>query len=292
MKKLTILNEENSGPIVRDLTGPSVEKSGVVLVSQEEAMAIEPVNAHAAMTYLFPVIAQYANWKSMAKALLSRNAKLLKTAAGNLRTTGLTLLPASSIAGLNSCVGASIECILLCLKGSGHNVIPVNDLIKACRHYALLLHTPEFLRLLIESIRMLPKNYRIRLNVLSDLPWEILAPWLFTLFPERKFYDYTKVTGRKPPANYKLVLSFSGRNWDACRDYLARGESVAIVSQTLARPDFMIVDGKQYFTVDGDIHDIRTEDPDNCIVWLKYKTTAGNKGKREEVFLWENFIAR
>ena len=74
MKKLTILNEENSGPIVRDLTGPSVEKSGVVLVSQEEAMAIEPVNAHAAMTYLFPVIAQYANWKSMAKALLSRNA--------------------------------------------------------------------------------------------------------------------------------------------------------------------------------------------------------------------------
>lgn len=80
----------------------------------------------------------------------------------------------------------------------------------------------------------------VRLNVLSDLPWELIFPDLLsdkpapdtgtTLRPSwGGFYDYTKVGARRPGPNYDLTLSYAGDNRGACMAHLAQGGKVAAV---------------------------------------------------------------
>jgi hypothetical protein len=72
----------------------------------------------------------------------------------------------------------------------------------------------------------------VRLNVFSDLPWEMMAPGLFDDFRNVQFYDYTKVPGRVVPDNYDITFSYAGtkRNVDSM-DHEIRdlGRRVAVV---------------------------------------------------------------
>lgn len=203
----------------------------------------------------------------------------------------------------NLCVGASRECRESCLVFSGHNT---SDDYNVARKYALtqaLIHEPEaFLVLLRQSIdhftsRQSDVLRMVRLNVLSDVPWEEIAPWLFTEFKNVQFYDYTKVWGRRVPANYDLTWSYSGRNEEQTEIEFKRGRRVAIVFGAIRDTDGKVVrplprnlEGAFYRhrrgmhrwpVIDGESSDTRPLDPGGVVVGLPWK--APKIGKEVKV---------
>jgi hypothetical protein len=106
----------------------------------------------------------------------------------------------------------------------------------------------------------------IRLNGTSDLMWERIGGGLPQAFPAIQFYDYTKIPGRRGlPPNYSLTFSFSGKNMDATRAVLERGQNVAV--PFMQRPARWM----GYPTIDGDDDDLRFLDPPGVVVALKAK---------------------
>lgn len=185
--------------------------------------------------------------------LLTSNHKLLKGAAagadiypnrGAVHVMGLALLPhrlwqlgfggkvpgrrGRSMSVVNTCIGASPECAQSCLVYSGRNTNQAND-VKALRTDMLMRAPNAFARLLQTSIEFHVDDTRrmgrlervkpvpfVRLNIFSDIPWELVWPELFEEFSDLEFYDYSKVPGRKPPSNYDLSFSWSGINGNNC----------------------------------------------------------------------------
>jgi hypothetical protein len=141
---------------------------------------------------------------------------------------------------IDCCVRATPECSSSCLVFSGHNI---SDSYNTVKKYALLsslvLEPEAFIRMLAENIEkhhchsLCDKTVPfIRLNIFSDLPWELMVPELFDRFSEVQFYDYTKVPNRNPPANYDLTFSFAGTKQNvAAMDFeiRERGRRVAVV---------------------------------------------------------------
>jgi len=103
-----------------------------------------------------------------------------------------------------------------------------------------------------------------------------MAKEIMEAFPDVQFYDYTKVLTRmlrycdgKFPANYHLTFSRSESNWDDCIKVLAKGGNVAAVFSKDLPGDHI-----GYTVVDGDVNDLRFNDPRNVIVGLKAKGKA------------------
>lgn len=141
--------------------------------------------------------------------------------------------------GINVCTSASAECMSSCLVFSGHNLASDYNTVKKYALTESLVSRPEaFVRMLAENIRLHRDRSLqartmplVRLNVFSDLPWELMVPDLFTHFYDVQFYDYTKVPNRQPPPNYDLTFSFSGtaKNAAYIDDEIGRGSRVAVV---------------------------------------------------------------
>jgi hypothetical protein len=108
----------------------------------------------------------------------------------------------------------------------------------------------------------------VRLNVFSDIPWELVFPELFEIVPG-VYYDYTKVPWRTPAPNYDLTFSYSGRNFGQMQEELERGRRVAVVF--LAKRHKLPSTFMDMPVVDGDISDARPLDPPGVIVGLSYK---------------------
>jgi hypothetical protein len=151
----------------------------------------------------------------------------------------------------------------------------------------------------------------VRLNVFSDLPWELICPELFAEHPNTRFYDYTKVVNRDLSAtpNYDLTFSFSGDNKPGVAYELNRGRRIAVVfiptvvkeAAERARGEglrthldadalFGSSTGSPLEIVDGDVSDVRPRDgghglgdPDDkpVIVGLRWKIPMG---RQEEAF--------
>lgn len=163
--------------------------------------------------------------------------------------------------GNGLCAGSSQACRDSCLAFAGKNTATNaetgdSNLIPKLR-YVQALYDPKtvaaFVKMMILSIEAHVRSCKkkntkpfVRLNVLSDIPWEayLAEPdakdptkfqesWFFEYFrekhPELMFYDYTKVAGRTPPDNYDLTLSFSGTNERECVAHLAKDGRVAVV---------------------------------------------------------------
>ena len=225
----------------------------------------------------------------------SAQPKTLKSLALRVYTAVLHLAP-HKLAGLgNVCPWASAECIAACLNFAGRGGIGAGSIadIHAGRTNAIQLarvrKTREFFadfrafgdRLAHEIARhervalahdLMPA---IRLNATSDIQFEKVFPELFAMFPDVRFYDYTKAPFHKRPTdalphNYHLTMSYSGHNADACLDALANGRNVAMV--------FDIRKGRPlpsrfgaHRVIDGDVTDARFMDPSPCIVGLRLK---------------------
>lgn len=215
------------------------------------------------------------------------------------------------------CHGASVECRATCLVFSGSNVKQTyNTEVKQASAAALIRYPNEFLRVLHESIRVFREKAEysghqsyVRLNVYSDVPWERVAPWLFS-DKKHHSYDYTKLPGRKTPENYDLTFSFSGSNWPFVVSELRRGRRAAVVFFMPDSPEMRRISKgelseeqyakvkaairRQYYAgqkwyglpiVDGDIDDVRPRDPGQCWVGLTWKPTKGSAGVRPRTFV-------
>ena len=138
----------------------------------------------------------------------------------------------------------------------------------------------EFFRLLIKDINAAIKSSikkqlipTFRLNTYSDIKYENIKVNhnnkvynnIFEIFPEIKFYDYSKIANRKTPKNYELTYSYYG-NKKALNNEI-NNKNVAIVFDQLPKKY------KNRIVIDGDKTDLRTIENDglNVVVGLKFK---------------------
>ncbi len=231
----------------------------------------------------------------MSTALLTQNYKTAKDHPEEpSQVFGLALLPNviySTMEGtrgrkVNTCVGASPECRQACLVYSGNNRSNAYILdVQYAKMRALMAEPIAFGKMLLENCRLHqgsspgPKKPRdngvtpyVRLNVFSDIPWEAVFPDLFHL--GLQFYDYTKVPGRKPPKNYDLTFSYSGRNLENTVREVKEGNRVSVVFLR-RRGESLPTRFLDRKVVDGDVSDVRPLDPRRAIVGLRYKVPKG-----------------
>lgn len=193
------------------------------------------------------------------------------------------------------CVGSNTFCRESCLVFTARNVADIyNHRRKAVATIALLQSPAAFGRMLLAAIEAHTRNSEkadikpfVRLNVLSDVPWELVFPELFEHFEDTdlQFYDYTKVAGRDTPPNYDLTFSHSGTNDVLVASELERGRRVAVVFVGMKQADGEWVKFKKGTAlprsfmgmpvVDGDVTDLRPFDRAPCIVGLRWKTPGG-----------------
>lgn len=260
-------------------------------------------------------------WENRGQGLLRDNFKMAKREGIGAMTyvLGLTLLPAESMfvgylggdrrrslpisnmpkKGKTLCAYSTAECRSSCLTFSGRMTrTEYNVEVKQATTLALLNHTEPFLRVLVEACRNhleCPGRFHpyIRLNVLSDIPWELVAPWMFKMFKGKlyrrgkvkgrhAFYDYTKVPGRNTPSNYDLTYSYASTDPDrhamAMRE-LQRGLRVAVVFLLPGKPKArreapLPRTWLGHKVIDGDEHDVRPRNEKGVIVGLRYKSTS------------------
>lgn len=227
------------------------------------------------------------------------------------------------------CLGANRQCMSTCLVFTGSNAKSVLSMVpKQAAAKALVKRPAYFMRLLVESINafMNPRTRNktllgfqryVRLNVISDVPWELVAPWVFERFPGTPYgkekaphfaYDYSKIVGRNPPPNYDLTFSFSGTNYSRAAWELDRGRRVAVVfffpqvqrefgkvvtqadlrKQVLSRGRRRMYRDATWLgrqVIDGDADDVRPRDPGGVWVGLTWKAAKGSAGKTPSLFV-------
>lgn len=215
------------------------------------------------------------------KLLSTHNYKLNKSKSFNYITAGLALAP-NTQSGKNVCPHATKGCINACnLWFSGHMVM--SNVRKAMLERTRIYFEDRstFHKLLDKEIfnfyKLAKKNNSgcaIRLNTASDIVWEKQRPDIFNNFPAIDFYDYTKSVKRSLgqtadifPANYQLTYSFNEKsNIDDVTNMLNTGINVAFVTNLEYNkntgymapvPEFFNLGKYQYFTTDGDKHDLR-----------------------------------
>ena len=166
------------------------------------------------------------------------------TASGYL--TGIVYLAPGELAGVgNLCVHASAGCLAACLFTAGRaGIFEAVNKARVMRTRFLHDNRAAFLITLRGEIAALVRKAKrrglkpvVRLNGTSDLPWEKLAPELFTDFPDVRWYDYTKSIRRalayakgELPKGYHLTFSLSETNATAAGIALAAGVNVAAVA--------------------------------------------------------------
>lgn len=233
------------------------------------------------------------------------NPKVAKNQKIGVLGTVLHLAP-GNMSGRETCPKRSPGCSAACLHFSGNPAqydhktkarLKKTDLYFADRNLFLNILALEIAKLMRSADRKGMKP-AVRLNGTSDIVWEkrrfILFPEvaavlgregtdIVSMFPDVSFYDYTKIPGRAPPANYHLTFSESEINAADVAAEMARGRNIASVffndlpGTHLGRP-----------VVNGDEHDYRPVDAHGVVVGLKAKGTLA-KGDRSG-FVNENEI--
>jgi len=177
------------------------------------------------------------------------------------------------MAGLNACVNSTTSCREVCIRHTGRLDMPRAIQVGIDRTQFLADHPTEAISLIHwETVRSAAKVAELarRLNVVTDVNWEDVAPWLFTEAPENVVtYDYTKDWNRQPEAaeRYRLTFSAMERHGIAdIREMTDRGRNVAVVfpaeMKTTPYPD-------QWFgipLINGDVTDFRYEDPQTGVI--------------------------
>jgi len=198
------------------------------------------------------------------------NTKLKK---GKSKTFGLSLLPAD-LSGVNVCSFSTAGCRAGCLVSAGRGRFDSVTNGRRWRTNLLNEHPDIFIRLIAHELRRLEKRHgkklAVRLNVISDLRWELFAPNLFREFSNVQFYDYTKfpASGRKNlPPNYYLTGSYSERN-TSVKKLLESYPTVAVVFESVP------VTFQGIKVIGGDANDDRFNDPTGVVVGLRAKGDA------------------
>lgn len=199
-------------------------------------------------------------------------------------TYSLYLSPAKT-SGYEVCPGRTAECTKFCLHESGQNrmvekkrgEVITNSRIKKTK---LFFEEKEFfmkwLIFEIKSARSRARRNRMTLSVrlnntsdISPLDFELYGVNILEIFPDVRFYDYTKVPDRvelmKRYKNYDVTFSYNGYNIETCKKMLSHNVRVAMVFDKYIPDQYM-----GYKVINGDDYDMRYRD-EPCIVGLKYK---------------------
>lgn len=217
------------------------------------------------------------------KLLSANNTKIKKGEKLGWKTLGLSLAPAS-LSGKQLCPHRSKGCELACLNTAGMGAFSNVQEARIKKSKFLIQQRDAFLSALNKEIANAERTatrrngkLAIRLNVLSDLPWQNLID--MNKFSGVQFYDYTPnpqrmiqfLRGELPP-NYHLTFSRKENNQAVVELIASMGGNVAVVFDKL--PDTYL--GKR--VIDGDDTDLRFLDDKNVIVGLKAK----GKGKKDD----------
>ena len=214
--------------------------------------------------------------------------------------TGVQYLKPHTQCGFaNFCAYASRACAEACLDTAGRMPkIPATN-ARQNRSELFMRHREQYFVKLIAEIKRLRRSAErrgmipaIRLNGTSDVLWEKtpvringvkVANNIMELFPLIRFYDYTKYPyAKRPketlPANYDLTFSRSESNEHEVLENLRNGRRVAVVYSTKPHGTppkrYHAVDGSRWKVIDGDLSDIRFNDPDGVVVHLYAKGKA------------------
>lgn len=216
-------------------------------------------------------VARKFNPQWLTASLLRQNQKMSKILggeAGAFDSIGLSLLPHGASfrgpfststkqgpEGASFCAFSTAECRKTCLVNTGQRALESGAFAASYLFSQLVrTHTEEFLINLLDRCLVAwdqatagkgaqePFNRFIRLNVLSDLPWEAIAPgfleWACELARSdldywgwedgRAFYDYTKIPHRPGiDGYYDLTYSFTGKARDVAKGSWSPAEHLA-----------------------------------------------------------------
>lgn len=234
------------------------------------------------------------------KLLTTGNAKTAKGEDSGYLTAVLHLAPANAAGMGNVCEWATKGCLAACLNTAGRGGIfrkgETTNAIQECRKRRTRLFFTDrdaFISKLGSEIADHVIRARkhglapaVRLNGTSDIPWETVAPAIFTAFPNVQFYDYTKSKARaasnamgRHPSNYHLTYSRHENDTDeGIALLLSCGVNVAAVFARGVQPADA---ARERFgpcrVIDGDKSDLRFLDPIGVVVAL----TAKGRGRRD-----------
>lgn len=214
---------------------------------------------------------------SARRAVLTPPGSNAKLAKGRTPIYGLSLAPADA-SGYEMCAWRTADCTAACLGITAGRSRFGNVQRARIRKTRWMASRPyAFMRALLAELAAAQRRHRgrfaLRLNVLSDLEWTSLAPFLFTF--GRFHYDYTKSTARalraaRDGGTYRLVLSHSGYNLAECRAVLAAGGNVATVFR-VAKGQPLPASWEGAPVIDGDRTDARWRDARGVVVGLRAK---------------------
>ena len=219
--------------------------------------------------------------------LLTAPGSQTKLGKSETPTYGLMLVPERGIGKhngrqLNLCPAASLGCAAACLNTSGKGRLSSVQVARQHRLKFILDHPSAAACILAsEILAALAKHggrILLRLNVVSDIRWELVAPNALLRLHAMGvgLYDYSawQPEHRAPMPFYHLTYS---RKEHHSAEYVsrvvARGDNVAVVFDTKRGeplPDYW----QGHPVIDGDKSDDRTLDPTGVIVGLRAKGEA------------------
>lgn len=230
---------------------------------------------------------------------IGNDAKTVKGEKYGYKTGILYMAPSNESDVTNTCRYASNGCRAACLYSAGRGAMS-NVQQARIRKTRYWFQTPsKFVDQLIDEIRREAAKakrqgyqFAVRLNGTSDIAWE--SQTVIQENPEIQFYDYTKnwkrvyayLDGRNRLPNYDLTFSRSESNDDHCGTILRHGGRVAMVFSDLEKvlPSYQKPNahtfpyGGKYWPIwDGDLSDLRFNDPTNGVVALQAK----GRGKKD-----------
>jgi hypothetical protein len=219
------------------------------------------------------------NYKSKKNIKIGYNTYFLSLAHSDI--SGYNVCPMANKLKANENNKNKSTCSSVCVGYNGFANIYKSIMKARIRKTKLFYENrEEFFRLLIKDIESAIKSSikkdlipTFRLNTYSDIKYENIKVThnnktynnIFEIFPNTKFYDYTKLTNRKTPKNYELTYSYYGNKKSLNNEI--NNKNVAIVFDQLPKKY------KNKIVIDGDKTDLRLSDNDgkNVIVGLKFK---------------------
>jgi hypothetical protein len=219
------------------------------------------------------------------KNLLSKGNTNAKTAKNELETYIMYLAPSNIVSGVDMCPFASPECRALCLNTAGRGVfsnvqlsrIKKTEFFRDNREQFYIQLGNELLKIHDSAIKQ-NKNIAIRLNGTSDVDHLGLLlrytgiNFLDQFYSDLIFYDYTKNINhvkKYKGSRYHLTFSRSECNDQQVEQAINLGANIAVVFRNELPATY-----KGLQVINGDLSDLRINDPKQCIVGLIAKGKA------------------
>ena len=210
---------------------------------------------------------------------IGNNAKTLKSdAEGEFLTAIMYMRPDMKLCPMS----ALAACVDGCLNTAGRGAMNTIQEARQRKTDAFHADPVAFVDQLAEDITKAQRKAQrkgvklaVRLNGTSDVAWENYRGTngltLMEQFPTVQFYDYTKLPGRKVPANYHLTVSYSGANEKYATKALSTSHNVAVVFRDA---DSIPTHWHGRVVINGDRTDLRFTDPRGVVVGLYAKGKA------------------